>query len=346
METQPISSFQFPPGVRFYPSDEELIVYYLHNKVNSRPLPAAVVGEIELYSYNPWDLPKKALFGEEEWYFFSPRDRKYPNGARPNRTAASGYWKATGIDKPILSSSGTRIGVKKALVFYIGKPPNGVKTDWIMIEYRLPDTLIRPSRSKGSMRLDDWVLCRIRQKGNMSKNSWKVPQSTNKVIGDLPSVKELPSSYAAANNASEICYNYFLSKDCHLLAKLLATQDFIPSIETDTRTISQSSTIAKNCNTVLYEHGTIRENQGMNSFFPSSFNQQGKPIEVNGYENIPPTKKAMTNLNKNDGFLAANSTSFYNQHQSHGDTFRLNLSSAFMNLQELDVPAFAAKFLQ
>ena len=57
METQPISSFQFPPGVRFYPSDEELIVYYLHNKVNSRPLPAAVVGEIELYSYNPWDLP-------------------------------------------------------------------------------------------------------------------------------------------------------------------------------------------------------------------------------------------------------------------------------------------------
>lgn len=57
METQPISSFQFPPGVRFHPSDEELIVYYLHNKVNSRPLPAAVVGEIELYSYNPWDLP-------------------------------------------------------------------------------------------------------------------------------------------------------------------------------------------------------------------------------------------------------------------------------------------------
>lgn len=96
---------------------------------------------------------EKAPFGDEEWYFFSPRDRKYPNGARPNRTAASGYWKATGTDKPILSSSGARIGVKKALVFYIGKPPNGVKTDWIMIEYRLPDTLVRPSRSKGSMRV-------------------------------------------------------------------------------------------------------------------------------------------------------------------------------------------------
>lgn len=88
----------------------------------------------------------KALFGEKEWYFFSPRDRKYPNGARPNRAAASGYWKATGTDKTIVASlpCGGRsqeniIGVKKALVFYKGKPPKGIKTNWIMHEYRLVD---------------------------------------------------------------------------------------------------------------------------------------------------------------------------------------------------------------
>jgi hypothetical protein len=80
----------------------------------------------------------KATFGEQEWYFFSPRDRKYPNGARPNRAATSGYWKATGTDKPILTSDGNqKVGVKKALVFYGGKPPKGVKTNWIMHEYRL-----------------------------------------------------------------------------------------------------------------------------------------------------------------------------------------------------------------
>lgn len=94
----------------------------------------------------------KAAFGEKEWYFFSPRDRKYPNGARPNRAAASGYWKATGTDKIILASgngvSHENIGVKKALVFYKGKPPKGIKTNWIMHEYRLTET---PTSSHNSI---------------------------------------------------------------------------------------------------------------------------------------------------------------------------------------------------
>ncbi|KAF5803449.1 putative transcription factor NAM family [Helianthus annuus] len=76
-----------------------------------------------------------ALYGEKEWYFFSPRDRKYPNGSRPNRAAGTGYWKATGADKPI--GKPKAVGIKKALVFYAGKAPRGVKTNWIMHEYRL-----------------------------------------------------------------------------------------------------------------------------------------------------------------------------------------------------------------
>ncbi|CAK8536279.1 unnamed protein product [Lathyrus sativus] len=165
------SDYNFPPGFRFHPSDEELIVHYLQNKIKSRPLPASVIAEIDLYKYNPWELPNKSLFGEEEWYFFSPRDRKYPNGLRPNRTAASGYWKATGTDKPIISSCGSKhIGVKKALVFYSGRPPKGGKTDWIMNEYRLVDTTTKSFRLKGSMRLDDWVLCRVRHRGYSLKS--------------------------------------------------------------------------------------------------------------------------------------------------------------------------------
>jgi len=128
-----------------------------------------IIAEIDLYKFDPWELPEKASFGEREWYFFSPRDRKYPNGARPNRAAASGYWKATGTDKPIVLSESTAIplGVKKALVFYRGRPPKGIKTSWIMHEYRLTDSgTSTTGLRKGSMRLDDWVLCRIYKKKN------------------------------------------------------------------------------------------------------------------------------------------------------------------------------------
>ncbi|KAL6642178.1 hypothetical protein ACP70R_020359 [Stipagrostis hirtigluma subsp. patula] len=156
-----------PAGFRFHPTDEELIVHYLMNQAASIPCPVPIIAEVNIYQCNPWDLPAKALFGENEWYFFSPRDRKYPNGERPNRAAGSGYWKATGTDKAILlTPTNENIGVKKALVFYRGKPPKGVKTDWIMHEYRLTAGNRSTKRRGSSMRLDDWVLCRIHKKSN------------------------------------------------------------------------------------------------------------------------------------------------------------------------------------
>ncbi|XP_062206631.1 NAC domain-containing protein 1-like [Phragmites australis] len=171
-----------PPGFRFHPTDEELILHYLRKRAAATPCPAPVIAEVDIYKFDPWDLPAMAVFGEAEWYFFSPRDRKYPNGVRPNRAAGSGYWKATGTDKPIAFSTATvdagteesrdMIGVKKSLVFYMGRPPKGMKTSWIMHEYRLAEALTaaktyRPTRFKNSsMRLDDWVLCRIYKKAS------------------------------------------------------------------------------------------------------------------------------------------------------------------------------------
>lgn len=61
---------------------------------------------------------------------------------RPNRVTGSGFWKATGTDRPIYSSDGARcIGLKKSLVFYRGRAAKGVKTDWMMHEFRLPSTM-------------------------------------------------------------------------------------------------------------------------------------------------------------------------------------------------------------
>ncbi|XWS23712.1 hypothetical protein CRYUN_Cryun28dG0038700 [Craigia yunnanensis] len=161
------TELQLPPGFRFHPTDEELVMHYLCRKCASQPIAVPIIAEIDLYKYDPWDLPDLALYGEKEWYFFSPRDRKYPNGSRPNRAAGSGYWKATGADKPV--GQPKPVGIKKALVFYAGKAPKGEKTNWIMHEYRLAD-VDRSARKKNSLRLDDWVLCRIyNKKGAIEK---------------------------------------------------------------------------------------------------------------------------------------------------------------------------------
>ncbi|CAN7023707.1 hypothetical protein BRARA_F02260 [Brassica rapa] len=163
------AELNLPEGFRFHPTDEELVKFYLCRRCASEPISVPVIAEIDLYKFNPWELPEMALYGEKEWYFFSPRDRKYPNGSRPNRSAGTGYWKATGADKPI--GKPKTLGIKKALVFYAGKAPRGVKTNWIMHEYRLANVdRSASSNKKNSLRLDDWVLCRIyNKKGTMEK---------------------------------------------------------------------------------------------------------------------------------------------------------------------------------
>ncbi|KAF8008766.1 hypothetical protein BT93_K2428 [Corymbia citriodora subsp. variegata] len=164
---------QLPPGFRFHPTDEELVMHYLVRRCASQPIAVPIIAELDLYKHDPWELPELAPYGEKEWYFFSPRDRKYPNGSRPNRAAGSGYWKATGADKPI--GSPKPVGIKKALVFYAGKAPRGDKTNWIMHEYRLAD-VDRSARKKNSLRLDDWVLCRIyNKKGTIEKKQPQPP---------------------------------------------------------------------------------------------------------------------------------------------------------------------------
>ncbi|KAL0351380.1 UNVERIFIED_CONTAM: NAC domain-containing protein 30 [Sesamum calycinum] len=179
-----------PPGFRFHPTEEELVGYYLKRKVNSLKIDLDVIMDIDLYRMEPWDIEDKCKLGYEEqneWYFFSHKDRKYPTGTRTNRATTAGFWKATGRDKAVLSKDRI-IGMRKTLVFYKGRAPNGRKTDWIMHEYRLQTSEHAPPQEEG------WVVCRAFKKPNPShkqgfeawNNAYYIRNSSNYRLPSYP----------------------------------------------------------------------------------------------------------------------------------------------------------------
>ncbi|XP_021660474.1 NAC domain-containing protein 43 isoform X2 [Hevea brasiliensis] len=171
---------QVPPGFRFHPTEEELLHYYLRKKVAYEKIDLDVIREVDLNKLEPWDIQEKCKIGstpQNDWYFFSHKDKKYPTGTRTNRATAAGFWKATGRDK-IIYSGFRRIGLRKTLVFYKGRAPHGQKSDWIMHEYRLDDSSHDTTVSRlphGSNPIGEaipeegWVVCRVFRKKNYQK---------------------------------------------------------------------------------------------------------------------------------------------------------------------------------
>ncbi|CAN1187838.1 Protein FEZ [Linum perenne] len=154
------------PGFRFHPTDEELVGFYLKRKIHQRPLSIELIKQVDIY-------------------------KKYRNSARPNRVTGAGFWKATGTDRPIYSSEGNKsscIGLKKSLVFYKGRAAKGMKTDWMMHEFRLPSLSDHHHTAAAGRRFSDrtipandaWAICRIFKKTSSTtqraiSQSWVSP---------------------------------------------------------------------------------------------------------------------------------------------------------------------------
>ncbi|XP_078173375.1 uncharacterized protein LOC144567184 isoform X2 [Carex rostrata] len=177
-----------PLGFRFRPTDEELVNHYLKRKITGEiRSEREVIPEIDVCKCEPWDLPVKALIRSEdpEWFFFAPKDRKYPNGSRSNRATEKGYWKATGKDRVIRSKGPTRqatmVGMKKTLVFHKGRAPRGERTHWIMHEYRTTE----PEYDSGEQ--GGYVLYKLFRKADE-----RAPGQTDEA--ELPNVDEVDRS--------------------------------------------------------------------------------------------------------------------------------------------------------
>ncbi|CBI38705.3 unnamed protein product, partial [Vitis vinifera] len=200
---------QVPPGFRFHPTEEELLNYYLRKKVLYEKIDLDVIRDVDLNKLEPWDIQEKCRIGstpQNDWYFFSHKDKKYPTGTRTNRATAAGFWKATGRDKVIYSSF-KRIGMRKTLVFYKGRAPHGQKSDWIMHEYRLDDNTndTQVSNAVAEAQEEGWVVCRIFKKKNHHKTvESSSPMSSSSITAETRTQRFLRSIDTVINNGSTL----------------------------------------------------------------------------------------------------------------------------------------------
>lgn len=185
------------PGFRFHPTDEELLVFYLRQAGHGKDS-FNIIGSLDIYRHEPWDLPGMAKIGEREWYFFVPRDRKRIYGGRPNRTTERGFWKATGSDRSVYGVGRKDvIGLKKTLVFYRGRAPRGLKTDWVMNEYRLPTATT-------SVPHDDMVLCKVYRKATSIRVLEQRARNTGEFSAPQTPELEMDSKYLGLEDVKKV----------------------------------------------------------------------------------------------------------------------------------------------
>ncbi|XP_057490134.1 NAC domain-containing protein 72-like [Actinidia eriantha] len=158
-------SISLPPGCRFYPSEEQLVCYYLTHKNNDdRRFGFDAINEIDLYNYNPFDLPDTACFrfgrgGRKRHWYCYVGTRVLKQGGR--RRSGGGYWRRRGRARDVVGGGKVVVGTRRRFVFYLGDSlETTASTNWVMYEYALID------RHEAS-----FILCRLFVKSTCQNNN-------------------------------------------------------------------------------------------------------------------------------------------------------------------------------
>ncbi|XP_062232567.1 NAC domain-containing protein 90-like [Phragmites australis] len=197
-------------GFRFYPTEEELVCFYLRNKLDGirRGDIERVIPVADVCALDPWHLPevhRGACAGDgEPWFYFCPRQEREARGGRPSRTTPSGYWKAAGTPEWVYAADGRPIGTKKTMVFYRGRARAGTKTKWKMNEYKAFDDAhaAAPGPSYALQTRSEFSLCRLYTRSGCPRQFDRRPSDAAAAGG----VRESPapsSATAALANGEE-----------------------------------------------------------------------------------------------------------------------------------------------
>ncbi|WCJ19411.1 NAC domain containing protein 96 [Euphorbia peplus] len=116
-----------------FPTDEEVVHYYLKLKMLGQDAQFNMIPEINLPEFEPWEIPGIALKmsnsnPEERWcFFYAP----ILNNGKEKRKTNAGFWKHHNSHGHQISGN----GLKKILTFYEGRANNLVKTNWVIDQY-------------------------------------------------------------------------------------------------------------------------------------------------------------------------------------------------------------------
>ncbi|XP_058069132.1 NAC domain-containing protein 41-like [Magnolia sinica] len=116
------SALVSPPCIDLNAGDVEMVMHLERMHHGDLP-PVNVITEVNPYTVAPDNLPERML------YLCNLEDPRA-------EARLEGYWQPRGKDDRISTNSPT-VGWKTTLEFHTGQAPNGVKTDWLMHEYRM-----------------------------------------------------------------------------------------------------------------------------------------------------------------------------------------------------------------
>ncbi|KAJ0252646.1 NAC domain-containing protein [Hirschfeldia incana] len=220
-------------GYRFSPTEEELINYYLKNKIlGNNWLVDDAISEINIYSCDPKSLPSLSKIESNDlvWYFFCRNEYISTKQRVRKRTTVSGFWKATGRDRTIKDKGG-EIGMVKTLVYHKGRGLKGVRTTWVMHEYHIT-----------CLPLDQrtYVVCKIKYSGDDFPSGGNevgsIPSGGNEV-GSIPSGgNEVGGIFPSGGDVSSDLCPFSVSDLNSIAAPTITEMDIhqqsLPSVQT------------------------------------------------------------------------------------------------------------------